>query len=178
MRVCWVSMGRRLLVVLSLLTLLVPWEVILYTLRTQSEPTLQEVTLTWNVVWVTLRAASPPQIGHVFALSSSTSARQASEQILFTYSYVVDVAKLILLVVGALLLTLNRRVRLGGALVLCAPAIAILFYAAQVAASAPNLGSSQPQLGLVVIPVGLTLSALVGILATTSVNIDKPNISE
>jgi hypothetical protein len=171
-------MGRRLLVVLSLLTLLVPWEVILYTLRAQSEPTLQQVTLTWNVVWVTLRAANPPQVGHVFTLSSATNTRQASEQILLAYSYAVDAAKLILLVAGALLLTLNRRVRLGGALLICAPALAIISYAAQTAASAPNPASSQPQLGLIVIPIGLTLSALVGILATTRVNSDKPNISE
>ena len=166
-------MGRRLLVVLSLLTLLVPWEVILYTLRAQSEPTLQQVTLTWNVVWVSLRAANTPQVGHVFTLSSATNTRQASEQILLAYSYAVDAAKLILLAAGALLITLTRRVKIGGVLMLCAPALAILSYAAQLATSPPNAGSSQPQLGLIVIPIGLTLSALVGILATTRVNTDS-----
>ncbi|PSN85159.1 hypothetical protein B9Q02_07500 [Candidatus Marsarchaeota G1 archaeon BE_D] len=164
-------MGRRLLVVLSLLTLLVPWEVILYTLRAQSEPTLQQVTLTWNVVWVSLRAANTPQVGHVFTLSSATNTRQASEQILLAYSYVVDAAKLILLAAGALLITLTRRVKIGGVLMLCAPAIAIISYAAQLAMSPSNAGNNQ--LGLIVIPIGLTLSALVGILATMRANSDS-----
>gem|GEM_PF-1947359 len=166
-------MGRRLLVGLSILALLTPWEALLYIIRTPSGLTLQQVTLTWNVVWVTLRAAHPPRLSFIFGLSAATSPQRAPGLILLVPLYTVSAAKLILLATGALLITLTRRVKIGGVLMLCAPALGILSYAAQLATSPPNAGSNQPQLGLIVIPIGLTLSALVGILATTRVNTDS-----
>jgi hypothetical protein len=153
---------------LSILALLTPWEALLYIIRTPSGLTLQQVTLTWNVVWVTLRAAHPPQLSFIFGLSAATSPQRAPGLIPLAPLYTVSAAKLVLLATGALLIAIHRQVRIGGALMLCAPALGILSYAVQLATSPPNAASNQ--LGLIVIPIGLTLSALVGILATMRAN--------
>jgi hypothetical protein len=157
---------------LSILALLTPWEALLYVIRTPAGLTLQQVTLMWNVVWVTLQAAHPPRLSFNSGLNTLATPQRASQQILLIYLETVSTAKFILLATGALLLTLTRRVRLGGVLLMCAPALAILSYTAQLAATTTKPSNTQPHLGLVVIPAGLTLAALAGILGVMHANRD------